>query len=248
MKQFILTVSAGKRLIGRGMAAHPAVAEALPERTIVIVAGTTNAYVAEEILSVLGQAEDFRREGFRRGFTVPPGVKVAVGQLPGDVVIAGGQWQRGRQVFDVIEDLRQGDIIIKGANALDLARRRSAVLVGHPQSGTIGAILPVSVGRRVRLIVPVGLEKRVTEDLDVLAGRLNAAGAEGPRLMPIPGEVFTELDAIERLTGAKAFLAAAGGVLGAEGACWVGVDGSHEQLQAAEELIRSVEAEPATKP
>jgi hypothetical protein len=248
MKQFILTVSAGKRLIGRGMAAHPGVADALPERTVVIVAGTTNAYVAEEVLAVLGQAEGFHREGFRRGVTVPPGTKAPPGRLAGDVVIHRGQWQRGKQVFDVIGEMREGDVVIKGANALDLVARRAAVLVGHPQAGTIGAILPAVVGRRVRLIVPVGLEKRVAEDLDVLAARLNAPGAEGPRMMPIAGEVFTELDAIERLTGAKAFLAAAGGVLGAEGACWIGVDGSHEQLQAAEELIRAVEAEPPTNP
>jgi len=249
MKQFILTVAAGKRLIGRGMAAHPAVTEALAGgRSIVIVAGTTNARVAEEVLKLIGQGDEFRAAGFRRGLTVPPGVKAPAAELEGDVVIAGGAWQRGRQIFDVAGELREGDVIVKGANALDLAARRAAVLVGHPQAGTIGAALPAAVGRRVRLIVPVGLEKRIVGSLDAIAARLNAPGADGPRLLPFVGEVFTELDAIGLLSGAEAFLVAAGGICGAEGACWIGVDGTAEQVAAAERVIRCVEAEPPCSP
>ena len=41
--------------------------------TLVIIAGTTNGYVAEEILASLGQGEGFTRKGFRRGTTVAPG-------------------------------------------------------------------------------------------------------------------------------------------------------------------------------
>lgn len=45
-----------------------------------------------------------------------------------------------------------------------------------------------------------------------MAIRLNAPGANGPRLLPVTGEVFTELDAIKLLTGAEPELVAAGGV------------------------------------
>jgi len=47
---------------------------------------------------------------------------------------------------------------LKGANALDLTRHQAAILIGHPKAGTIGTILPAVVGRRVKLILPVGLE------------------------------------------------------------------------------------------
>ncbi len=63
--------------------------------------------------------------------------------------------------------------------------------------------------------------------------------------MPIPGEVFTELQALALLTGARAELAAAGGVGGAEGSVWLAVEGTAEQLQAAEKLIDSLAAERA---
>jgi len=74
---------------------------------------------------------------------------------------------------------------------------------------------------------------------------MNAPGGEGPRLMPAPGEVFTELDAIALLTGAKARLVSAGGVCGAEGSVWLAVTGKSSQENAAEKLIKSVAPEPA---
>jgi len=134
--------------------------------------------------------------------------------------------------------------VLKGANAVDVCRGRAAVLIGHPECGTAGAALPHVVGKRVKMIVPVGLEKRVLEDVADLAEQLNAPQATGPRLLPLPGEVFTELDAIRLLTGATGRLVAAGGINGAEGCVWIAVKGEAKQLQAAEQLIQSVAAEP----
>jgi hypothetical protein len=243
MKQFCVTTSASKRLIGKAMAAHPDIRAVLAKGTLVIVAGTTNGYVAEEVLASLGQAEGFSRLGFRRGITVAPGAKAADAELEGDVILIEGQWQKGKFIQDVADDLKEGDIILKGANAFD-ARGQPAVQIGHPKGGTVLAALPAVIGRRVRLIVPIGLEKRVLEDVTVLAQRCNAPGTDGPRLLPLPGEVFTELDAIRLLTGAQACLLAAGGIYGAEGSLWLGVSGTEEQVRAATELIRSVAHEP----
>jgi len=91
------------------------------------------------------------------------------------------------------------------------------------------------------------MEKRVLEDMDDLAAWANAPDASGPRLFAVPGEIFTELEAVELLTGAEAALLAAGGVYGAEGADWMGVRGTEEQEEAAEALIRSVRNEPPTE-
>ena len=251
MRQVLLTPAAGKRLIGKGIARHPDVITALKGGTVVVIAGTTNGYVAQELLAVIGQAQDFRRERFFRGITLPPGRPASeTGRLPdesgfpGDVVIKDGVWKKGETIFDVAADLKEADVILKGANAVDLASRRAAILIGHPQAGTIGASLPAHFGRRVRLILPVGLEKRITGNLDELAARINAPGAHGPRLLPVPGEIFTELDAIALLTGAKAQLSAAGGVAGAEGSVWLAISGNTVQENGAAALIHSVASEP----
>lgn len=252
MRQFSLTPAAGKRLIGKAIAKHPDVLSALKGGIVVVIAGTTNGYVAQELLAAIGQGGDFRREWFFRGIVLPPARPTAEsGRLPdesgfpGDVVIQAGVWQKGKTIFDVAAELKEGDVILKGANAVDVESRRAAILIGHPHAGTIGASLPAHFGRRVRLIIPVGLEKRVTGNLDFLAAKLNEPGAKGPRLMPVPGEVFTELDAIALLTGSKAEVVAAGGVAGAEGSVWLAICGDPSAENAAITLMQSVVGEPA---
>lgn len=249
MRQFLLTPAAGKRLIAKGIARHPEVLTALKGGTIVIIAGTTNGYVAEELLAVIGEAKNFNKKRFFRGIVLPPlyqhkddGIKYDVSD---DVVIREGVWQKGKTIFDVVGDLKENDVIMKGANAVDLQSRRAAILVAHPQAGTIGASLPAYYGRRVRLMIPVGLEKRISGNLDELAAKVNEPGSHGPRLLPTPGEVFTELDAIALLTGAKAELMAAGGVGGAEGSIWLAISGDATQEGGAMALLKSVSAEPA---
>lgn len=252
MKQFVITPAIGKRLIGKALAVHPEIRRALSYGTVVIVAGTTNGYIAEEIFSAMGSEdkESFFRRCFFRGITLSPSHTVTdTGRLPdeskfpGDVVITKGVWQKGKTIFDVVDYLQEGDIILKGANALDLTQRRAAILIGHPKGGTTTAALEAVIGRRVRLIIPVGLEKRINGNLDELAAKINAPGANGLRLLPVPGQVFTEIDALDLLTGAVAELFAAGGVCGAEGGVWLAVRGQLSQEEAARQLLESLSHE-----
>lgn len=251
MKLFSITPAAGKRLIAKALASHSHIKDALKTKTVVIIAGTTNGYVAEEILSEIDQIEGFSRERFFRGVVLPPGQPLTkTGRIkdeyefPGDVVVVNGVWQKGLTIFDVLDDLREGDIILKGTNALDLPNMQAGILIGDPTGGTIGAGLQAVVGRRVRLILPVGLEKRMFMDLNKLALKLNAPGLQGSRLLPVPGEIFTEIDAIKLLSGSEAELIGGGGVSGAEGSVWLAVSGDEEQMESAEILIKSVSAEP----
>lgn len=245
MKQFILTPAMGKRIIAKGIAAHPAVQAALKEGTVVIVAGSTNGYVAQEVLKASGFTGPFERRGFRRGVVVPPGADMSAHKHPfgGDVVLVKGQCTPGKEIFDVVDSLMAGDVILKGANALDMATGQTGLLIGHPMGGTVGAVIPAVIGRRVQLIVPVGLEKRIFGRLDEIATELNAPGAEGPRMALLPGKAFTELDAIGLLTGATARMAAAGGIHGAEGCVWISMTGDVQQVAAAAELVKSVTGE-----
>jgi hypothetical protein len=251
MFQINLTPAAGKRLIAKAMVKHTAVEKALHSGTIVIVAGTTNGYIAEEILKLLGQEKGFSRNRFFRGITLPPAIKTDdTGRLagepefPGDVVITNGVWQKGKMIFDVIDDLKQGDVILKGANCVNLAQKQAGILIGHPKGGTIVAALQAVAGRRARLLLPIGLEKRVSEDINVIAALLNDPKSTGPRLLPVPGEIITELDAIALLSGAQAKLAAGGGVCGAEGSVWIAISGKPDQEAQAKTVLDTVVDEP----
>ena len=248
MKQFVLTPAMGKRLIGKALPRHPDVRMVLDRGTVVVVAGTTNGYVAEETLAFCGDDSGFRRQGFRRGMTLPPGTARPEGTFTGDVVIVDGQRMADVEIFDVVDDVKAGDVIVKGANAVHLPSRRAAVYIGHPMGGTIAAASPAVIRRRVKVIVPVGLEKRVTRPVEELAELCNRPDTEGPRMMPIPGEVFTELDAIYHLTGCRATLLAGGGVCGAEGAVWIGIEGDASETEAATQLVQSLAGEPPCCP
>src|SRR5690554_6163313 len=112
LKQFLITPAAGKRLIAMAIAAMPEIEKAVREKTVVIIAGTTNAYVAEELLKLSGQVQEFSREHFFRGITLPPDYSVNKrGRLddgaafPGDVVIRKGVWEKGLTIDDVADDL-----------------------------------------------------------------------------------------------------------------------------------------------
>lgn len=251
MKQFMLTPAAGKRLIAKAIAAHPDIKKVLATSTLAIIAGTTNGYIAEEILVSLGSTEKFTRHNFFRGVTLPPPASRHAGKkisgesaFPGDVIIVNGQWQKGKTILDVADKLGVGDVILKGANALDPVHKRAAIFIGHPQAGTIGASLPAVVGRRARLIIPIGLEKRIYGNLDEIAAKLNSADNEGFRYLPVPGEVFTEIEAITLLTGAVAELIGGGGIGDAEGCIWLGISGTDEQIGKTTKILQTVAAEP----
>jgi hypothetical protein len=251
VKQFVITPAAGKRLIAKAVLLHEAVASAMRDGTIVIVAGTTNGYVAEEVLRTIGESEEFERRRFFRGITTPPHVATTdTGRLPdesefpGDIVIVKGKWLKGKTVFDVVDDLSAGDVVLKGANAFDPQTRQAGILIGHPKGGTIVAALQAVVGRRVRLILPVGLEKRVHLGLHEVAMLLNAPGASGARFLPVPGEVLTEIESLGLLSGVEVHLIAGGGVCGAEGAVWLAVQGEDENISKATAILSSVVDEP----
>ena len=250
MKQFLITPATGKRLIAQALLKHKPIQNTLKKGTLVIVAGTTNGYVAEEILSKIKQQDGFSRKRFFRGIILPDRIpRTTAGRLkdetgfPGDVVIVDGEWQKGLTIFDVVDDLKEGDIILKGANALNIISQQAGIYIGHPQGGTILAALQAQLGRRVKLILPVGLEKRISGDINDIVLKLNQPGIKGPRMLLVSGEIITEIQAIKILTGAQAFMVAGGGVSGAEGSVYLALEGSEKAIKESEKILMKISSE-----
>lgn len=243
---FMLTVSMGKRLIAKGLMSNPDVREAMMNHRLLIVAGTTNGYVAEEALKAIGDTTPFDKRTYRRGVTVAPGAKVTPGQAAFDLLIDHGKAYFDRDVFAAAPELGADDMIMKGANALYLDGGEAGVLIGHPQGGTLIPITAAAIGRRVQLIVPIGVEKRVGRPIMELAGLTNPGQGDGPRLAPIPGTTYTELDAISDLCGADAEILASGGAMGAEGAVYFTVSDEEEKIETVKALVRELHEEPQT--
>ncbi|MBM4048733.1 MAG: hypothetical protein FJ279_26820 [Planctomycetes bacterium] len=241
----VLTVSESKRLIAKGVAAHPAVQRALKSGLVAIAKGTTNSYVVEEILG-----KPIEKTNYCTGTTWPTkgsrAGKVS-GAIP-DVVLRNGQPVEGATATGSVADMKAGDVFIKGANAVNHALKQAGLLIGHPTGGTLGATLGTLVARRIHLIIPVGLEKSVPGDIVELSrvlGRNDERVGTEPTLWPMFGDLVTEIEAIKLLTGADAVCVAAGGIGGAEGSVRLTITGDKGQIDAVVRLLDSVYGEPA---
>lgn len=241
--QLFLPPAAGKRLIARAITARSDVQQAVREHTVVVVAGSTNGYLAESLLHEIG-VQDFEPRGFYRGLLKPARAVQSVTPRDEDVVIVRGEWQRGATIYDVADRLGARDLIFKGANAVHLATRTAGVMIGNPTSGTMGAIAAAVYGRRVRLIHPVGVEKRVEEPVWKLALLCDGPGGAGLRMCPTVGEIYTELDALQELCGVRARILAAGGVAGYEGGCYFLCEGTAEEIAQCRAVARDLSGTP----
>ena len=244
---FMLTVSMGKRLIAKALMKNESVREAMMNHRLLIASGTPNAYVAEEALKLIGDTTPFDKRIYHRGITVAPGAKVVPGQTTFDLLIDHGKAYFDRTLFDITPELGENDMIMKGANALYLDMREAGVLIGHPQGGTLMPITAAAIGRRVQLIVPVGVEKRVDRPIIELARMFNQGPGEGPRLAPIPGKPYTELDALFELFRVDSEILASGGAMGAEGGVYFTVHSTEEKIEQLKAFVAELRDEPPTQ-
>jgi|WetSurMetagenome_2_1015567.scaffolds.fasta_scaffold06381_5 hypothetical protein len=252
----ILTVAESKRLIAKAVVRMPIVKNALENGTVIVIKGTTNAYIADELT---GKKAD--RAAFVTGRVEPEkGAKY----LPQVKAINHLVLEKGKVLDiplpDAAKKLKAGDVVIKGANALDYKNKLAATNILDPVGGTLGATWPISIARKVHVIIPVGLDKLVAGDIVDLTLKMRepvetlpapAGGSPSafpgynvPSMWLLTGEIVTELEAIKMLTGATAFQSSAGGVSGAEGAVWIIFRGTRDQVTKALELTRSIQGEP----
>jgi hypothetical protein len=243
---YVLTVAAGKRLIAKGVAAMPSVRAAMENGMVAVGKGTTNAYVLEELL---GHPLD--KGAYCLGRTLPPGFDRAAevfGAPMDEVVFRNGQAVDGLTIKQAAPDMNPGDVVMKGANALDYVNCCAGLLVGDRTGGTWGALAGPVHGRGLHAIIPIGLEKQVAEPLREIAGDLalmpEVLRPQVPGLQIIEGEIITELEALAILTGVTPYQIGAGGVCGAEGAVRIAVIGTAEQITATDELIEQIKDEP----
>ena len=239
----VLTPAESRRLIARAVAALPQVRRAMANALIIIGNGTTNAYVAEELLGIALPKIPFAAGLIRNGAL--DSTDDATRLKP--IVI-----ERGKQVDvayqEALGEFGGEDVFIKGANAVD-PRGRAGVLMGSDIGGTIGACLALVTARGSHLIMPVGLEKLVP---DVVAAsracgihRLSQAMGHKVGLMPVAtGRVITEVQAFEILGGVRATHVASGGVDGSEGSVVLALEGEPAAVEAAFGLAQAVKGEP----
>jgi hypothetical protein len=244
-----LTSSESKRLIAKGVARLPEVSKALKNGLVIIGRGSTNAFIAEEILgiSIKAKTDEYCR-GLIVGGELRTNTKTAAERTIGnDFVLRHGKVDSSTPQ-GVIKEFGPDDIFIKGANAVD-STGDAAVLAAGADGGTIGwALLPVTA-RSAHLIVAVGLEKMIPSVALACqkCGVLRFKYSTGLPCALIPlvnGKVVTEIQAFEVLAGVTATHVASGGIGGSEGTVVLTLEGNVAAIERALEFVKAVKGEP----
>ncbi|WP_457557179.1 hypothetical protein [Candidatus Harpocratesius sp.] len=235
-KVFVLNPSHSRRLIAKSVIHLPQIQQALTEGRIYVSRGSTNAYVLEELLNFLTISREFNKGDFVAGQIISGGSGhfakwwVNKGNRIDEVLFVKGKPIEFEDRVKEIRKFTQGDIFIKGANALDL-HGIPAVLAGGKDGGTIGTLQGIIQAKGIELICPIGLEKLVFHNVNetqLLMGTENMdKPAEGIPcgLIPMPfATVITEIEALESIFECEVYHVASGGVGGAEGSISLLVD------------------------
>lgn len=237
--QVSLTPSEAKRLIAKAVSQMPIVRAAFKDGKIFLKGGTTVSALAEELVG---------KKMPISGRITPQGTKAAISGIASfhRLLIDKGQPKSLESELEIEEaavQMGKNDVLITGANALDISRK-AAIMVGRPLGGSAG-VLPKIVARGIPTIIAVGWEKLIPcpiEEAVTEAGNETTDLAMGMAvgLIPLPGMVVTETDAISMLTGVKATVIGAGGVKGGEGSTTFVMTGKPAQVKVAWELVRSI--------
>lgn len=242
--EVVLTVAESKRLIAKGVAALDFVQEKRENGIIVLTSGTTNGCIYEELT---GSTID--RRAYVTGRTLPAkgGTPWKVESLP-DLVLVNGEPAPDLDRFSALDKMRPGDVYIKGANALNYALGVAGITIGHPRGGTIGGAIGTIIGKKLQLLIPVGLEKEVPFDIQEsadLIGEPDEHLGHIHSLWPVYGTIFTEIEALDVLCDVDAYAVAAGGIAGAEGGLRLLLDGDADAVREAVALVESIQGEAA---
>ena len=238
-----LTVSESKRLIAKGIAVNKEVRERLENGMAIITLGTTNTYIAEELAGldtlrgsfVTGRIYPGYKEDFQKGM-----------KRHSEIVLVKGK-MADMSYTDALAKMEPQDIVFKGANMLNYAKRQAAVCVGAPDGGTVAKLRRYTDNGRGRWICPVGLEKSTAQDLFEIQKITNNSSAERKNTVKLnvtEGNVYTEIEAVKEFADVDVFVTAKGGVDGAEGGVSLLVCGSKVEVQKVEAVVRQVSGEP----
>ena len=212
---FAFTPWESKRLIGKAIAALPGVKHALEHAQIVIAHGSTNVYVADEIMGECPEADRYVSGQVINGTLcqTQPEEKPAILRL-----VKGVSVPPVRTMDETLAGWDDTSLFIKGANAVDHDFNAGS-FNAHHAAGTIGFSYGAICGTGIPLIVPVGLEKLVPS---VRAASMELGHAKvdyfyGTKIGMLPvmnAIVVTEIQAFEILFGLTTVHVGSGGVGG----------------------------------
>ncbi|MBM4330904.1 MAG: hypothetical protein FJ117_06695 [Deltaproteobacteria bacterium] len=240
--QITLTTSEAKKMIAKGIKAHPRVQQVRKKGTIILKGGTTVSAISEELcgrpmkISGMITPKGTLTSKFKQEIDLPHALL-----LRGDKVLSLDSkevWEKETPRFT------PNDLVITGANAFD-AYGHAVLMAGTFAGGNSLPAFQSMLIEGVPFLIAAGLEKLVPGNLwEVIpmAGRKKVDLSYGMAvgLIPVFGTIFTEVQAIETLAQVKALVIGKGGIHGAEGGSTLLVDGPKKEILKIDGLYQKL--------
>ena len=155
---FTLTSAESRRLIAKAVVQMPEVKQAWENAYLLLAGGTTNAFIAQELLDDRsiepGRCTAGESTDGLLCVTAPDSRK----SFPN--VFLKGEAVPGKTFGEALSDFHADTVIIKGANAVDMNGYVGVITSGF-DGGTIPRIIGYATSKGLKWITPVGLEKLV---------------------------------------------------------------------------------------
>ena len=237
---FALTTEEAKVVLAKAVVNLPQVKSAMKHGRVLVSKGTTNAYIANELLGI-----NLDPKYYTVG-VIAKGSLCAASQhnSPPAVIIKDGKHIEADWV-ETLKEFDENDVLIKGANAVD-DMGNCGVLLGSGTGGTVGMSFPIVKSRGAHCIIPVSLGKLVPSVVDAA----NSLGINrmdmtygmpcGMAVVSAGALIITEIEAFNILFDVHAVHVASGGVCGSEGSVCLVLEGDDEKVEKAFEYVTSL--------
>lgn len=246
---FTLIPVESKRLIAKAVVQMEEIKIAKQEAYIILNGGTTNGYIAQELLGM----RDLEPQKFTAGTNTHRLLCVtdADKRTPFPIILYKGE-RSAKTLPEALQDFHIESVLIKGANAVDPEGNVGVITSGF-DGGTIGATYGTAFSQGMKYIFAVGLEKMVASVKEAAAWIGGAKtldytiGADFGIFCIPNGIVVTEIEALKILADVEAKHVASGGVGESAGAVVLVIKGEEANVRKAISIVESIKGEPALK-
>lgn len=257
--QVVLTPTEAKRLLSKAVLSMDEVKRALDKSILIVHPSSTTVFMMEELGFKYSPKSEFGI--WICGHTKPEGlcggVRLVMDKLqatdnygpemyPYDFIVKKGKpipFGEKSALGPALEEIDSNGVYVKGVNAIDPEGKVGVLLMARSTGGSIGLTVKKQKEKKFKMIIPVGLEKRITVPLEkAMKAAMAAKRAQGVpcSLWELRGEVITEVEAFRQLCDVEATPISAGGVCGAEG-CFIWVlEGEEKKVEKAYKLCEQI--------
>ena len=245
---FTMIPAESRRLIAKAVVQMQEIEIAKQKAYIILNGGTTNGYIAQELLGM----RDLEPQKFTAGTNTHRLLCVtdADKRTPFPIILYKGE-RSSKTLPEALQDFHVETVLIKGANAIDLEGNAGVITAGF-DGGTIGATYGTATSQGLKYIFPVGQEKMVpsVKEAAAWAGAKTldyTMGADFGMFCIPNGIVVTEIEALKILADVDAKHIASGGVGESAGAVVLVIKGEETNVRKAISIVESIKGEPILK-